>query len=207
MILQTKALTLRHKNRHLFSERDLQLMPGQILSIWSEEISDANLWLHAFAQGEKEQGQIFLAGETYHGLSKAKGRALLLSQEDNLAQLLTIWENLALPLEYHNILPTKQIKTELHKIAEERQITDCLFHFPQELTDNQRQQVVLARALLMKPKLLLLESHLPSDMIEQLEHFCKIQQSAIIIVREKPPSQADACAILYRENPDNRGDA
>ena len=73
---------------------------------------------------------------------------------------LTIRENVALPLQYHRDLPPAAAAREVEALLELVELTPLADITPPNISDNWRQRAALARALVLKPEVLLLDTPL-----------------------------------------------
>ncbi len=73
---------------------------------------------------------------------------------------LTVWENVALPLRYHRNLTTAEAQTEVQSLLEALELTPWAQSTPGGLGRNWHQRVGLARALILKPDVLLVDNPL-----------------------------------------------
>lgn len=73
---------------------------------------------------------------------------------------LTIRENTALPLQYHRNLTQKEAAPEVETLLELLELTPLADITPANISDNWRQRAALARALALKPEVLLLDNPL-----------------------------------------------
>jgi len=73
---------------------------------------------------------------------------------------LTIRENVALPLEYHRDLPPGEAAPAVQTLLELLELTPLAEVTPANVSGNWRQRAALARALMLKPELLLLDNPL-----------------------------------------------
>ena len=73
---------------------------------------------------------------------------------------LTIRENVALPLQYHHDLPPAAAAQEVQALLELLELTPLADITPPNISDNWRQRAALARALILKPEVLLLDNPL-----------------------------------------------
>jgi ABC-type transporter Mla maintaining outer membrane lipid asymmetry ATPase subunit MlaF len=73
---------------------------------------------------------------------------------------LTIRENVALPLQYHRDLPSAATAQEAQTLLELMELTPLADITPPNISDNWLQRAALARALILKPEVLLLDNPL-----------------------------------------------
>jgi ABC-type sulfate/molybdate transport systems ATPase subunit len=73
---------------------------------------------------------------------------------------LTIRENVALPLQYHRNLSASAVAPEVQTLLELMELTPLADVTPANVAANWRQRAALARALILKPELLLLDNPL-----------------------------------------------
>ena len=73
---------------------------------------------------------------------------------------LTIRENVALPLQYHQDLPSAAAAREAQTLLDLMELTPLADIAPPNISDNWLQRAALARALILKPEVLLLDNPL-----------------------------------------------
>jgi len=73
---------------------------------------------------------------------------------------LTLRENVALPLEYHRGLPPDEVARAVQTLLELLELAPLAEVTPANVSGNWRQRAALARALMLKPELLLLDNPL-----------------------------------------------
>ncbi len=79
-------------------------------------------------------------------------------EERGLVSLYTVYQNITLPLQFHGDLPDNIIHARLHEICAALNLDESLMGYrPHELNDVQTRLVNLARALIIEPKLLLID--------------------------------------------------
>jgi len=81
-------------------------------------------------------------------------------QGGQLFNHLTVRENTALPLRYHRDLTATAAAREVETLLDLLELTPLADITPQNISDNWRQRAALARALVLKPELLLLDNPL-----------------------------------------------
>jgi len=73
---------------------------------------------------------------------------------------LTVAENIALPMQYHDRLPTGKIESRVRELLEAMELTPWANSTPVNVGRSWRQRAGLARALALQPEVLLLDSPL-----------------------------------------------
>ncbi|HXR03766.1 MAG TPA: ATP-binding cassette domain-containing protein [Verrucomicrobiae bacterium] len=81
-------------------------------------------------------------------------------ESGQLFNQLTIRENIALPLQYHRDLPPDTVAVAVQTLLDLTELTPLADITPASISDNWRQRAALARALILKPELLLLDNPL-----------------------------------------------
>ena len=122
---------------------------------------------------------------------------------------LTIYENVALGLKLNNLLPKeeipKRVEWALKKAALWDEVKDRLDDYPSNLSGGQRQRLVIARALAMRPRILLMDE--PTANIDPVgtakieELLFELKEEYTIVLVTHSPAQAarvsDWVAFLY----------
>ena len=79
----------------------------------------------------------------------------MLFQHAALLDWLTVFENVAFPLAERTKLSRKEIANRVHEIVERLHIADIVDSLPGEISEGQKKRVGLARAIIMKPKIMI----------------------------------------------------
>ena len=140
--------------------------------------------------------------------SLRKGVIGFVFQSFNLIDELNVYENIELPLLYMGISASER-KKRVEAAMERMAITHRSKHFPQQLSGGQQQRIAIARSLLLKPSLLLLDepfSALDAKIRQQMrEELKKIQSDLGITVIFVTHDQEEAMALSHRIVVMNKG--
>lgn len=108
---------------------------------------------------EISSGQILIDGQPVQGLPPQDRNLAMVFQRDALYPHLTVFENLAFGLELRKI-PRAEIQARVGSTADTLGITPLLHRHPRALSGGERQRAALGRALVRRPKILLLDEPL-----------------------------------------------
>jgi ABC-type transporter Mla maintaining outer membrane lipid asymmetry ATPase subunit MlaF len=78
-------------------------------------------------------------------------------QQPGLLSNMTVFNNVALPLRYHQTVPESDIPARVMPVLEELDLGSIATCFPAQLSPGEVRRVALARALILNPELLLLD--------------------------------------------------
>ena len=133
---------------------NFELDEGDFLSIIGKTGSGKTVLLETIAGIHKSKGKIFLEGRNITNLSIEKRKIGLVYQDFMLFEHLTVRQNL---------LFSKNKDLELYsRIVDLFDLGKILNRKPKNLSGGEKQKVAIARALISKPKLLLLDEPLSS---------------------------------------------
>ena len=152
---------------------------GEFVAIMGASGSGKTTLLNCISTIDKvTSGHIYVAG---NDITKLRGNSLnkfrreelgFIFQDFNLLDTLTAYENIALALSIQNI-SAKKIDERIKKIARELNITEILEKYQYQMSGGQKQRVSLCRALMNRPKILLMDeplSALDSNMRTKLQN-------------------------------------
>lgn len=148
-----------------------------------------------------DSGRIFLDGKEIQDLQPEKRPTGMVFQSYNLWPHMTIYENMAFGMQIRKC-PKEQIKKEIQKMLELVRMDGSEKKYPSQLSGGQQQRIAIARALVLKPSLLLLDepfSALDAKIRGQMrEELKRIQREAGLTVMFVTHDQEEAMAISDR---------
>ncbi|NMB19516.1 MAG: ABC transporter ATP-binding protein [Firmicutes bacterium] len=103
-----------------------------------------------------DSGRIFLDGEDITYRNPRDRNIGMIFQAYCLFPTMTVYDNVAYGLKLKK-MPKEEIRTEVNSVLESMNLMDKAKSFPAHLSGGERQRVALARTLVMKPKILLLD--------------------------------------------------
>ena len=174
-MLNVDHLTIEYPDQLMFSDVSFEVNDGEILAIISEVLDGGTSLLKTLAgMLTGIEGRITLDGIDVLEMHP-RSRALAIGyayEQQGLISLYNVFQNIALPLEFHTDLDAKQTQNRIVSILQELDIDPSLLRLqPHDLNDVQTRLINLARAMILEPKLLLideLEGGMPEEMIDSV---------------------------------------
>lgn len=187
-----------------------QVLDGEFLGIMGSSGSGKTTLLNCIAtMVTHTEGHILLKRED---ISNLKGSRLArfrgnqvgyLFQDFELLDHMTGEENILLPAEIHK-LNQKEVGKRLKDLADYLEIEDVLQKFPSQMSGGQKQRVAAARALIVKPEILLadeptgaLDSKNSKRLMEMLRGIRDNYGTTIMMVTHDPNAASFCSRILF----------
>jgi putrescine transport system ATP-binding protein len=158
--LVTEKLVKRFDEAVAVDEVSLSIKKGEIFALLGSSGCGKSTLLRMLAGFEKPtSGRILLGGQDVAGLPPYDRPVNMMFQSYALFPHLDIWENVAFGLKREG-LPKAEIQKRVDEMLALVQLTPYAKRKPHQLSGGQQQRVALARSLVKKPKLLLLDEPL-----------------------------------------------
>ena len=188
---------------------NLKVEDGDFVAIMGESGSGKTTLLNIISLIDKESsGEIFLDGKEILSLSNKEKSDFrrdnfgYIFQDFNLLDNFDVRENILLPLVLREENP-KDFDNKLMPIVNKLGISDLLNKYPAEISGGQKQRVAVARALIIKPKIILADEptgQLDSSSSEDLlKYFKKInaEKNTILMVTHSNIAASFANRVLF----------
>lgn len=153
-----------------------------------------------------DKGDILIDGESVKDLPPEKRPTAMVFQSYNLWPHMTVYENLAFGLEIKKV-PKNEIKSEVERGLKLVNMTGYEKKYPGQLSGGQQQRIAIARALLLKPSVLLLDepfSALDENLREDMRNLVlqlqrEFHMTVILVThdREEALSMSDRIALMF----------
>lgn len=177
----------------ILKDINLTVKEGEFISIMGPSGSGKSTLLNVIGMlDEANEGEYFFMGEAVHSL-KEKQRSKLYKQyigfvfqAYHLIDELTVYENIETPLLYQDVKSSER-KAMVADILDRFQIVGKKGLFPSQLSGGQQQLVGIARALIVKPKLILADEptgNLNSKQGQEImELFTELNKEGVTIIQ------------------------
>lgn len=157
---------------------------------------------------QADEGEILLDGKPLSALAPEKRPVHTVFQSYALFPHMTVAENIAFPLRMAKIAKPV-IDLMVREILEDVHLLDKTNHYPDELSGGQKQRIAIARALVSRPRLLLLDeplSALDAKLREQMQiELINLQKEVGITFVYVTHDQGEALALSHRIAVMNKG--
>jgi spermidine/putrescine transport system ATP-binding protein len=138
----------------------LSIRKGEFFSLLGPSGCGKTTLLRILAGFEQpDKGRVLLDGEDITALPPHKRKVNTIFQNYALFPHLTVWENIAFGLRIAKVSQS-EIKTEVQRMLHLIQMEDQAYKRPDQISGGQKQRVAVARALINKPQVLLLDEPL-----------------------------------------------
>ena len=157
-MIEIKNLTKSYDKKCILKNINLKINDNEQISIIGKSGCGKSTLLRCIARLEKiENGQILIDNENVNNIKKFYNKVGMVFQSFNLFENMSVLENLI-------IAPVKlkmQTKKEAIKLAKnylkEINLENKINEYPKNLSGGEKQRVAIIRALMEKPKILLLD--------------------------------------------------
>lgn len=161
-VLEIKNLMFRYKNKFIYDNFNLSVEKGQWLTIAGPNGSGKTTLVKILSGLERYSGNINIFDKKYNRknwLQIKKEIGFVFDNPDNYFACETVSDELAFSLENLAIMPSV-IKKKIKEISKLLKIDNILNEDPSSLSGGEKQKVALACALMLEPRILILDDAL-----------------------------------------------
>ncbi len=183
-ILSIRNLQIIFPEKTLFTGINLEVYEHDLIVITTHVMDGATTFLKSIVGlVEETQGEVFfeksdlLKKSNHQKLMAARKKMGLVYEANGLISIMNVYQNIALPLSYHTSLSQREISKRIAVVAKDLEITDILYLEPNELNDTQTRIINLARALVMKPRILLIDELEGGMSLDVINHMLSVIQA------------------------------
>ena len=207
--LQIKDMTKKYDNGDGVAHINLDVYEGEIVTFLGPSGCGKSTILRTLGGFlDVTEGDITIDGQSIIALAPEKRPTAMVFQSYNLWPHMTIYENLAFGLKLRKI-PKSTYDPDIKKMLELVHMSGSEKKYPGQLSGGQQQRIAIARSLLLKPSLLLLDepfSALDAKIRQEMrEELKKIQNDLGITVIFVTHDQEEAMALSHRIVVMNKG--
>ena len=201
--LQLNNLTIRYGGTTVVRNFNLKVRNGEMVSLLGPSGAGKTTVLKAVAGLIKPQaGDIFIDGHPVTDLPPEKRDAVMVFQKSLLFPFMNVIQNIAFGLRMQGRWPDGEIQKKIREIMQLTELIGLEKRKVHELSGGQQQRVSLARALVLKPAILLLDeplSNLDANLRQQMRELIQdIQSETRITTLFVTHDQAEALMLSHR---------
>lgn len=161
MFLEVKNISKKYEDKYAINDVSFSLEKGKFLCLLGPSGSGKSTILHSIGGFIKHEGEIILDGKSIKNLSPEDRDVSTVFQSFGLFPHMNVLKNVMYGLKFK-----EKDKSKKEKEAEAREVLRIVGlsgyekRYPSELSGGEKQRVALARSLVVRPKILLMDEPL-----------------------------------------------
>jgi spermidine/putrescine ABC transporter ATP-binding subunit len=204
--VQLKSITKRYGELAAVDHVSIDIIKGEFLSLLGPSGSGKTTLLMMIAGFvTPSEGEIFIQGREVSRLPAEKRNVGMVFQNYALFPHMTVKQNIAFPLKMRK-MPSKEIQEEIDRILTLVRLPGYENRYPSQLSGGQQQRIALARALVFRPHILLMDEPLGAldkklrelMQIEIIELHKKLKITVVYVThdQEEALAMSDRIAVI-----------
>lgn len=208
-MIELKNLAVKYGDFVAVQHLDVEVRDGEFFTFLGPSGCGKTTTLRCIAGFEKAaEGEIDVAGKDISGLLPEERNLGFVFQSYALFPSMNVYENIAFGLRAHRV-NKKVIEEKVKNVAERTGITEHLKKKVSDLSGGQQQRIAIARALVLEPRILLMDeplSNLDAKLrVSMREEIKRLQKELGITTIYVTHDQEEAMAISDRIAVFNKG--
>lgn len=156
-MLLVSSLAKRFGQTSVLTNLSFELPAGQVMAVLGRSGCGKTTLLKILAGLETpDTGKVFIDGKDILSLPPERRQVVYLYQEPLLFPHLNVFENIAFGLRIRKVA-NELVKQQVNELLAALELSDQALKPPTQLSGGQRQRVSFGRALIIKPRLMLLD--------------------------------------------------
>jgi phospholipid/cholesterol/gamma-HCH transport system ATP-binding protein len=162
-LIEFRNVTKRFGNRTILDRVNLEVHDGQVTTIIGKSGTGKSVLLkHMIGLLSPTDGEIVFRGKSIDKMSRReldelRSQFSYCFQNNALFDSLTVFENIALPLQQTTKMSTREIDGRVMERIDQLELSEVAHKYPSELSGGMQKRVALARALITDPKIVLFD--------------------------------------------------
>jgi len=197
-LLSVRGLQARYGESLILKDIDLDIMPNEVAVILGSSGSGKTTLLkNILGLEQPASGSVKYRGENIMEMDEARYREVLirfgvLFQSGALLNSISVFDNIAIPLEQHSRLCPKVIERIIQTKLSLVHLDGAIYQLPSELSGGMRKRAALARAIALDPEILFcdeptsgldpLTARALDELLLDLKH--KLNMTIVIVTHE-----------------------
>ncbi|RQW78045.1 MAG: ABC transporter ATP-binding protein [Geobacter sp.] len=213
-MIELVEVTKTFDRQVVLNKLNLKIPAGKITTVIGPSGEGKSVLLkHMIGLMRPDSGTVLVEGENItamgrNELNRVREKLGMLFQNAALFDSMTVFENVAFPLEEKTRLSAAEIRDKVHKALEHVGLKGAEAKFPDELSGGMKKRVGLARAVMLKPKIMLFDE--PTTGLDPVicrathelikDAHARYGFTAVVVSHEIPEifDISDHVAMLYR---------
>lgn len=160
-MIEIRNLSKTFDGHQVLDNISLDIEYGQLFTLMGGSGQGKSVFLqHVIGLLKPDKGSIIIDGKDIvplkeNELLKMRQNSGYVFQEGALFDFLNIYDNLTLPIKEHTRIGRQEMERMVKNALDEVELAGIELKFPEQLSVGMRKRVALARAIILRPKLLL----------------------------------------------------